>query len=603
MRKTILVVAAAWLAAQAGCGFTDTPPLPPDWLTQQARSFIVDAAGNAGAIPTQFGLDGAPAADAAGADDAARLQRFGVRLVRYPRGSKCTLTLDAVFPQPDKPADQDSSYRMDGLKAVATQLSARGLGQVWGAMFNVGTGACAPAGDVEKGTTDIGDPDQWIAVIQGVVQRLRARSVGPGYLEFLPDALRTTGYASLPPSNLYLVYYKFRRALDAAYPPDEVTGRRPLKVLGPSFPLSDPAQVADPKVAWKDLLAHFKSQPQDAPDLLSFLGEADDLPGHATLVRTLRLALDGLGLSNVGIADVSLRPSAATWKSVAAALPSDDARSAWLGAFVAALRIRSADTLSMLIADRLGGPSTKDHPAGTDLYLPAGANRALPGLVAQMPFLLAELGGGHRLPVVEVIPTTPVDADVPAAPADAIEIPGDAAASDAGGGTDGVVLPADALAASDPVSLPDTTPPDVPAAGDLPRMATPGTDALALADTSSPDASLGDGVTTDGVTGDGSDPRDDLVMMATRTTNGSVLVILAAPTPARIGQQLDYSIQVQGLPPATTRWTVRRAVIDQGSDDLRFGSEAVYPAENGRLTIVGPIHVPSVQYLEIVAAP
>jgi hypothetical protein len=402
------VVVLAFAQACEGGGV-----VPPGTIEGTSRTFRVSLAPPGAKVKPLAGLDGVPAADPSKSlEVASLLPANGVRQARLPRGSGCRLTLDALHPDDTPPATSLDTVALADLDTVFRGSAMAGITVVHQAMFDVGAGACTPAGPVEKGRPVL-DPDLWADTVVAVVKEMRNRGLGPGWVEFLPDAFGAGGYASNALFAVENLYSPFLEAQRKAFPADDAG--RP-RVMAPSLPAPLASSFTDPKGALGSIVADWREKPTRAPDALSFRSEGLLPEDHLALARAARAALDP-PLSQVGVAIVGARLSAAAWDALAPYATTRHTRSAWLAAHLAVARIVLQDAVELFVADRWGGPVAAGALAGEDLFVDTTAGgpddppapRALPALQSMLAFRLMEAGGATRVKAAYLDGTEPTD--------------------------------------------------------------------------------------------------------------------------------------------------------------------------------------------------
>jgi hypothetical protein len=596
MKTRALLGSLSLLAvAFVACDVSNSPPLPGGYNQAVTRAFTVrldTPVNGAGGLPARLrpfnGVDGSSLAPT-GQNPLPFSQQAGVKVLRYPRGWGCQLTLDAVFPDPTADPTRSASYSMEGLQSLTVELAARSIVPMWQTIYDIGLdqGSCTSTEGVATGGR-IGDVDTWATVVTGVTDRLsRATApyftadatarlalqrLHPGYVEFLPDALATANYAKGGLSSLLPVYVAWRRAFDVAFPDGGAT--RIQATVGPSLPAAGPDDVTTKGTLLGGFLDYIRQQSTLAPEVLSFLSNTSTPEQHLALVKATRAALDGMGLTGVQIADTGLRLPEATWASLSKVYDTTARRSAYLGAYLAMVKVLEQDDLDLLVADRWGGPlpTTVGAVTGEDLFQSADG-QPLPALLSLSPFARMDADDATRIAVETVPWPDPVteDRDVIGSDLDAR----DAVATDA---------PKDAAASA---ALPQATTLDVVADATARDAATD------AADADVPDA--GTELPLEG---------DTLRVLAARTKTGgltAVVVSLPPVSPAQEGVRMRYQLDVEGVPLTPLRWILRRYHVDATSNGFRGPVEqsVVIPVA-GHVRIVRDITGPAIDQLELV---
>lgn len=572
MKTRASLVSLSLLAvAVASCDVSNSPPLPEGYNQAITRAFTVrldapveGADGKPLYVRAFNGLDGSPLVP----QDYGPVtfsQRAGVKLLRFPKGWGCQMTLDAIFPDAANDPSKSASYQIGPLQNTAVEMVLRDILPMWQTIYDVGPDACTSIDGVGKGTARIGDVDTWARVVAGVTERLsnatapyfepprfsakkmarmEAMHLRPGYVEFLPDALATANYAKGGIASLLPVYVAWRRAFDAVFTEGGAT--RIQALVAPSLPAVGAEDATTPGRPLKDFLDYVSPQKSLAPEVFSFLSNTSSPEAHLALVRAARQALDGIELTAVQVADTGLRLSDDAWKSLATLYDTRARRSAYLAAFLTTVKILEQDELDLLVVDRWGGPRAMESSiAGEDLFQSDDAV-PLPALLALEPF--------DRMDDVEA--TRVQVSEVPWPAANSADVRG-ALASDTGSdaGSDAT--------ASDAVDE------DVPASGELPLE--------------------GDPVR---------------VLAARSNTGGMAAVVVALPRamPARAGVRMRYQLDVEGVPPTSARWVLQRYHVDATTVGFRgpVESSAVVPDAEGHVRIVRDITGPAVDYMELV---
>jgi len=584
------VVIVLLAAAAVACDVSNSSPLPAGYNEAVTRAFTVhldEPLNGQDGTPLHVrafaGLDGSPRSPQ-GESALAFSQRAGIRVLRYPKGWGCQLSLNSIFPDPTADPSKAASYQMDAIQGPTVELASRSILPMWQSLYDIGTDACTSIDGVGKGSR-IGDVDTWAAVCAGVTDRL-SRATSPyyndatkarlalqglktGYIEFLPDAMATAGYAKGGLASLLPVYVAWRRAFDAAFPEGGAT--RVQALVGPSLPASGVADVTTKGRLLKDFLDYVELQPTLAPEVLSFLSYTGSPEEHLALVEAVRKALVDMGLAQVQVADTGLRLSADAWDSLVPIYDTQVRRSAYLGAFLASVKILEQDDLDLLVADRWGGlRATSDAIAGEDLFQ-ADDGEPLPALLSLTPFFRMDLDEATRV-AVDSVPW-------PAAPA----------------ATNDVIQPAEGVHDA-PADLANDAVADIakdlsPAAADV-SLDVPRSDAV-VADV--PDAGV-----------EATPEGDVLRVMAAKTKAGgltAVIVSLPPASPAKAGVRMRYQIDVEGLPVSKAGWVVRRYHYDATTSGFRGPVEqsGVVPV-NGRVRIVRDITGPAIDHIEILTA-
>jgi len=212
-------------------------------------------------------------------------------------------------------------------------------------------------------------------------------------IEFLPDGFGAGGYVQGQESQLVALYSQFAKGLYDAFPIDAKTGKRGFRLLAPSLPLSDAADLASPATPVGAFLDVWKAKPQLAPALFSVLAKANTPDEHFALLTSVRAALDSAGLESVGIADVEAGIPEDGWTGIRAKLPERTDQSAWFGAHLSGIKTLEQGLTDVIVADRWGGPS-----GSPDLFF-APDGTALPAAYTMLPFYILELEDAVRAQV------------------------------------------------------------------------------------------------------------------------------------------------------------------------------------------------------------
>lgn len=408
------------LLVLSGCEFSSTDPLPEGYNPESTREFtiradvtIVDDQDRPVPIRTLGGYDGGPETPDGVTVDAF-YQRSGVKVVRFPRGWQCDVTLDQVFPSVLADPESTDSYRFTDLEAMAKGFVSHGMLPIWQALYDVGSGACRADGPVGR-SDPIGDPVLWSQAVVGTLEFLnrkvapyfkdetyaaRIAEVGlnPGYVEVLPDPMACCGYANLGLDYLLPAYGALFEALDQSDQADP--GTRILDLVAPSFRVAAPSDLSDedaPMARFLDFVA--QETAGRGPQVLSLLSTTASPDDQAALVKALKDRAGTLGLQTTRVADLGMRVDPAVWTARAADLDTTAKRSMWLGAFLAMARILDQETLELLVPDRWGGPAAEPgDQAGEDLFQAANGN-GLPAFHTMVPFFLMDLGKAVRVAV------------------------------------------------------------------------------------------------------------------------------------------------------------------------------------------------------------
>lgn len=406
------------LVILSGCEISSSEPLPDAYFQESTRAFTVragqtlrDADDQPLPVRSLGGFDGAPGVPGGMPVDEF-FQRSGVKAVRFPRGWGCEFTLDTVFPSVLADPESNASYRLDPLEQLARSFVSRGMLPIWQAQYDVGGGACRLDGTLGRGDP-IGDPVLWGQVVNGVLAQMN-RKIGayynteyrerlaqlrqrPGYVELLPDPMGASGYAMLGIDYLLPAYTAFFDALEVA--DMEATTERVLDVAAPSFRVEGAGALADQDSPMRRFLAFVAQRSGSGPDLWSLLSTVRTPEDHVALIQGLLDRVDLQGLSNHRVADLGMRVAPDVWQERAADLATPAERSAYLGAFLAMVKILGQNRLELLVPDRWGGPrASADAQAGEDLFLDAAGN-GLPAFHSLTPFFLMELGKAVHVPV------------------------------------------------------------------------------------------------------------------------------------------------------------------------------------------------------------
>ncbi len=401
-----LVLTLSLLAITA-CDTSSSDALPSGYHEAVTRAFAIHM------DSPVTGADGLPVRVRAfnGVDGSARSpsyesplvysQRSGVQVLRIPEGWGCKYTLDALFPDADADATDPDAYQVIGLNDAAIDLSSRGILTMWQTIYDIGAGieSCTSIDGVARGRTITGVA-KWAEVVTRVADRLsRATEIyyrnpkvlenlallglKTGYIEFLPDALTTSGYATGGLSALFPVYTAWRTAFSAA-PQNGLT--RIQSLVAPSLPAAGAEDVTTPGRLLCDFLARMAQQPLLLPEVLSFLSNTASPEAHLALVQAVRAALDSAGWKDVQVADAGLRLSDEAWASLLPVHSTPARRSAYLAAFLASVKILAQDDLDLLVADRWGGPRIPPTAAAGEDLFQTSDGEAMPALLSLSPF-------------------------------------------------------------------------------------------------------------------------------------------------------------------------------------------------------------------------
>jgi len=389
----VLVIATA---ACAGCD-SGGGELPPGATSEDLRTFHVDVTKRGKPIRAFGGLDGNPLpgkADAATETDLTALyQSHGVRQVRLSRGSGCDVALDAVFPAPNLAAGEPGAPDYATLDEVLKNALASGMPPIWGAMYDVGKGACSRRGDLEEGS-GIADPDVWATAVVQTLQHMRSSGLVAPIVEFYPDPFGAGGYSKGQAFQHVNAWARLREALRAAFP--AASGSPGFQIAAPGIPIEAAGAFTDADHAFATFGNHLATTPADAPDALSFASVAWMPEDHLAIAEEARLAAVRWGLAALPLADGGARPPEALWTELAGLLTTPARRSAFLAAHLAAARVLLQDRVESFAAARWAGPP---DAGGTpeDLFVRPDRT-SLPALESMIAFYLMESAAAVRVP-------------------------------------------------------------------------------------------------------------------------------------------------------------------------------------------------------------
>jgi len=392
----------ALVTLTASCSLGGGSGLPPGYNEKSTRTFDIDLDEEKALVRPFAGLDGGVSPTSALDSGFALLyQQHGVGRVRIPRGSRCTITLDKVCPDPAGSVEEDPvcAFGFEALDRAMRDLVKLGIEPVWQAMFDIGAGACEVKDGIGTAVRTVSDPEIWPVVVSRVLAHLRAIGLFPSYVEFLPDAMGTGGYSEGQVYQVLNLYDAFISRLRDDFPGKEGEDR-PFDVVAPSFPITYGSGPDDGDSPMDAFLDHLSGQSHKTPDVISMMSVSGTLEERLSIWEALRKRLDESGMSDSGLADVGPRLTEAVWEGLSDVLHSKRERSAFLAAHLAAAKILAQDVLDMMSADRWSGPrATDDSQAGEDLFMEDDGS-ALPALTSMLPFYLMESAGAVRVKTV-----------------------------------------------------------------------------------------------------------------------------------------------------------------------------------------------------------
>jgi hypothetical protein len=321
-------------------------------------------------------------------------QRTGVKMARAPLGWQCDLTLDAVFPNEFADWTSPDSYQSKALNDLEEHLVKYGVLPVWQAAWDLGDGGCAVTPTVGMASRTVGDTEKWAEVsatlaykLNSLVskyydQEMRDRLAGfglvPGYVEVLPDATGVGGYSIVGP--LLPVYRNFVNKLNGQFSADSAKPKI-IETIAPGLKVSDPTEFDGDESDIVEFISLFKTTRPKFPDIFSIKPEVASLEQIVDLVKAARSRLDDEGLTDLPLAAFGATLSPEVWE-IRQDLPNTvKTRSAYIGAFTAAMYIRLQDELKTIVPARWSTMDmAEENYSGEDLFQ-NGDGTELPALL------------------------------------------------------------------------------------------------------------------------------------------------------------------------------------------------------------------------------
>ena len=385
LRTPLLAV----LCVACGAGGTE---VPPGVVAADTRVVHVDLGVLVKPVRALAGLDGDPLFyPGEQRPDVAEMYRTrGVKHVRLSHGSRCRLTLDALFPHPNFGANDLGTPVFDQLDRAVRTLIEKGMVPVLGAMYDIGEGGCIAHKDLEAGK-GISDPDLFAAAVVQVIKHLQKKGLTPPLVEFYPDPFGSGGFKVAGFSQYYNAWTRLNKAISEAFP----VIPRAFRLVAPAIPVSGQAELSDPSHPFNKFATSVAAAPHDAPDVFAITSVAALPEDHLAIVVGAASLLKDLGLTNSAVADFGVRVRPDLWTLLGSVLPTREDRSAFLAAHLIATRILLQGHVEVFSADRWGGPTGPDG-VPEDLFLREDGS-SLPALEAMLAMYVIEAAGAIRV--------------------------------------------------------------------------------------------------------------------------------------------------------------------------------------------------------------